>query len=128
MQRVHVRALVCDARRGRQATHLLTGEAPAAGDLRAQRAVQHELRERGLVEGEGPRARLTPAGTAMADQLLSARREELRALLAGQDDAERTPEVQVLLERLCVELSGQRPDRAGDGRPAQPRGAQASIS
>ncbi len=70
--------------------------------------VQGELRERGLVEGEGPDARLTPSGTATADQILSARREELRAVLNG-DDAEREPEVQVLLERLCVELSGQRP-------------------
>ncbi len=70
--------------------------------------VQRELRERGLVEGEGPDARLTPAGTAMADQILSARREELRALLDGHE-AEREPEVQQLLERLCVELSGQRP-------------------
>ncbi len=70
--------------------------------------VQHELRERGLVEGEGEHARLTGAGTAMADQLLSARREELRALLDGHD-VEREPELQKLLERLCVELSGQRP-------------------
>jgi hypothetical protein len=78
--------------------------------------VQRELRERGLVEGEGDEASLTPAGTAMADQLLSARREELHALLAGHD-AERAPEVQELLERLCVELSGERPDRAGgDGQ------------
>jgi hypothetical protein len=70
--------------------------------------VQLELRERGLVAGEGEQSRLTPAGTAMADQLLSARREELHALLDG-DDAERTPDVQELLERLCVELSGRRP-------------------
>ena len=61
-------------------------------------------------------ARLTPAGTAMADQLLSARREELRALLADHD-AERAPEVQQLLERLCVELCG---------RAARPRGAPRS--
>jgi EmrB/QacA subfamily drug resistance transporter len=89
--------------------------------------VQQELRERGLVEREGADARLTPAGTAMADQLLSARREELCSLLAGQEDAERTAEVQGLIEQLCVELSGERPDRAGDG--AQPAaGAQAGIS
>jgi hypothetical protein len=89
--------------------------------------VQRELRERGLVEGEGEQARLTPAGTAVADQLLSARREELRALLAGHD-AERAPEVQELLERLCVELSGERPDRAGhDGQPsAAPQTASSS--
>ena len=70
--------------------------------------VQDELRERGLVEGEGAEAHLTPAGTAMADQILSARREELSALLADHE-ADREPEVQQLLERLCVELSGQRP-------------------
>ncbi len=85
--------------------------------------VQRELRERGLVEREGEQARLTPAGTAMADQLLSARREELRALLDGDDDAQRAPEVQELLERLCVELSGERPDRAG-----ATAGDQATIS
>ncbi len=75
-------------------------------------AVQLKLRERGLVEGEGERARLTAAGTAMADQVISARREQLRAVLADHDDA-RDPELQKLLERLCVELSGERPDRVG---------------
>jgi EmrB/QacA subfamily drug resistance transporter len=70
--------------------------------------VKAELHERALVEGEGAGARLTPAGVAIADQLVSARREELRAAL---DDpaAHREPEVQRLLERLCVELSGERP-------------------
>jgi EmrB/QacA subfamily drug resistance transporter len=95
--------------------------------------VERELRERGLategdggggeekggggggeggkragVGGEDGGARLTPAGFAMADQVLSARREELRALLAD-DAAQQTPEVHQLLERLCVELAGQRP-------------------
>ena len=92
--------------------------------------VQRELRERGLVDDDGGEAHLTPSGTAMADQLLSARREELCALLAGQDDAERTPEVQELIERLCVELSGQRPDRADDALQggASAESPQASIS
>ena len=71
-------------------------------------AVERELREHGLIEGEGALATLSPSGRAMADQLLSARREELQVLLDDRD-AERVPEVQQLLERLCVELAGQRP-------------------
>ena len=90
--------------------------------------VQQELRERGLVEDEGQEAHLTARGTAMADQLLSARREELCALLADQEDAERTPEVQSLIERLCVELAGERPDRAGEDGARRAGDAQASIS
>jgi hypothetical protein len=71
-------------------------------------AVEHELRERGLVaDGEdGPQ--LTPAGLAMADQVLSARREELRAMLADET-THQLPEVHQLLEQLCVELAGQQP-------------------
>jgi EmrB/QacA subfamily drug resistance transporter len=71
-------------------------------------AVEGELRERGLVVEEDGKARLTPAGLAMADQVLSARRDELRAMLAD-NATQRVPEVQQLLEQLCVELSGQRP-------------------
>lgn len=71
-------------------------------------AVEGELRERGLVADEDGAPKLTPAGRAMADQTLSARRDELRAMLAD-DSAQRLPEVRQLLERLCVELSGQRP-------------------
>ncbi|MGO9488085.1 MAG: MDR family MFS transporter [Solirubrobacteraceae bacterium] len=71
-------------------------------------AVEVELRVSGLLEGEDGQARLTPAGVALADQLRSARREQLAALLADQD-ADRDPEVQQLLEQLCVELSGVRP-------------------
>jgi EmrB/QacA subfamily drug resistance transporter len=70
--------------------------------------VERELRERGLTADDGSGAALTPAGVALADQVLSARREELSALLADHD-ADRQPEVQQLLERLCVELSGSRP-------------------
>jgi hypothetical protein len=71
-------------------------------------AVEAELRERGLVTGESSQATLTPAGVAAADQVLSARREQLGELLADHE-APRQPEVQQLLERLCVELSGSRP-------------------
>lgn len=70
--------------------------------------VESELRERGLVAGGDGGARLTPAGVALADQMLSARREQLREMLADHDAA-RAPEVQRLLEQLCVELSGARP-------------------
>jgi EmrB/QacA subfamily drug resistance transporter len=70
--------------------------------------VKAELHERGLVEGDGVQARLTPAGVALADQIVSARHEELCAALADRD-AEREPEVQQLLQRLCVELSGEPP-------------------
>ncbi len=71
-------------------------------------AVDQELRERGLVAEGDDGARLTPTGLAMADQVLSARRDELRAMLADHT-TQRVPEVQQLLERLCVELAGQRP-------------------
>jgi DNA-binding MarR family transcriptional regulator len=72
--------------------------------------VERELRERGLVaEGEDESdVRLTPAGLALVDQVLSARREELHAMLADQT-TQRVPEVHQLLEQLCVELAGQRP-------------------
>jgi hypothetical protein len=71
-------------------------------------AVERELRERGLVADAQDGAQLTPAGQAMADQVLSARREELRAMLAD-DSSHQAHEVHELLERLCVELAGQQP-------------------
>ncbi len=80
--------------------------------------VKAELHGRGLVEGEGEQARLTAAGVAMADQITGARREELRASLADEE-AHREPEVQRLLERLCVELSGE-PPRAAAGVQTSP--------
>ncbi len=73
--------------------------------------VERELRERDLVaEGDGGAggAVLTPAGLALADQVLSARRDELCAMLAD-DATQQVPEVHRLLERLCVELAGQQP-------------------
>jgi MFS family permease len=71
--------------------------------------VERELREHGLlVEDVDAEVRLTPAGLAMADQVLSARRAELRAMLAD-DTTHQAPEVQQLLERLCVELAGLQP-------------------
>jgi EmrB/QacA subfamily drug resistance transporter len=67
-------------------------------------AVSGELHERGLLDDDG----LTPTGVAFADQLVSARRDELCERLADPA-AERAPEVQDLLERLSRELVGERP-------------------
>lgn len=91
---------------GVQGTREMAGE-QAIEDERIE-AVERELREHGLVaDGEqGPQ--LTPAGQAMSDQVLSARRDELRAMLAD-DNSNQAPEVHELLERLCVELAGQQP-------------------
>jgi EmrB/QacA subfamily drug resistance transporter len=91
---------------GVQGTRAMAGQ-QAIEDERIE-AVERELRENGLVaDGEdGPR--LTPAGQAMSDQVLSARRDELRAMLAD-DNSHQAPEVHELLERLCVELAGQQP-------------------
>jgi EmrB/QacA subfamily drug resistance transporter len=71
-------------------------------------AVVEELRERGLVTGPDGEAHLTPAGRAIADQVLAARRQELDRLLADPT-ADRDPRVDALLARLSVELAGQRP-------------------
>ncbi len=68
--------------------------------------VTEELRERGLITGPAGAAEVTPAGRALIDQLLAARREELGRLLEAGD---RPPEVQALLERLSRELVGERP-------------------
>lgn len=67
-----------------------------------------ELRDAGLLEGEDGAATLTPAGRALADQLLAARRDLLSDTLADPA-ADRRPEVHVLLERLSRELVGERP-------------------
>ena len=67
--------------------------------------VQGELRERGLLDAE---ERLTPAGVATADQILSARREELQTMLADHG-SQREPQVTELLQRMALELAGERP-------------------
>jgi EmrB/QacA subfamily drug resistance transporter len=96
---------------GIPATHVLAREM----DIDATRVaeVEGELREHRLLtvnEQLPPAAgeQLTPAGVATADQILSARREELQALLADHG-AEREPEVTELLRRMAVELAGERP-------------------
>ena len=70
--------------------------------------VERELRRHGLVADQDDRATLTATGVAVADRVVSARRDELRALVADHP-AQRPPEVQELLEQLCVELCGERP-------------------
>jgi MFS family permease len=72
-------------------------------DERVEEVVS-ELRERGL-SADGV---LTPAGVALADQLVAARRDLLCDLLADPE-AERALEVQELLKRLSRELVGERP-------------------
>jgi hypothetical protein len=69
-------------------------------------AVELELRDRGFVSGHDEGAALTAAGVSMADQVLSARRDELSVML-DDHDTQRLPEVQQLLEQLCVELTGE---------------------
>jgi EmrB/QacA subfamily drug resistance transporter len=71
-------------------------------------AVLAELRERGLVSGEGPELALTPTGHSLADRAVAARRELLTQVLAD-DGASRDPGVDELLQRLARELAGERP-------------------
>jgi hypothetical protein len=63
-----------------------------------------ELERDGLLDHDGPTAR----GIAYTDQLLSARRETLRELLADPQ-AELDPDVNRLLSSLAQELVGERP-------------------
>jgi EmrB/QacA subfamily drug resistance transporter len=67
-----------------------------------------ELRDRGLVAGEEGAPEGTPAGRALTDQVVAARREMLAELVAGDAVADR-PEVDALLRRLARELVGERP-------------------
>ena len=69
-------------------------------------AVELELRDRGFVSERNGDAVLTAAGVSMAEELLSARRDEL-AVMLDDHDTQRLPEVRQLLERLCVELTGE---------------------
>ena len=67
-----------------------------------------ELRERGLVRGRDDALEETPAGRAMTERVVAARRDRLEELLADEH-AGRRPEVVELLRRLSRELAGQRP-------------------
>ena len=67
-----------------------------------------ELRDRGLVTGEGAPEE-TPAGRAVTDRVVAARRELLAELVADGGGAERSPEVDELLRRLSRELVGEEP-------------------
>jgi hypothetical protein len=68
--------------------------------------VELELRDRGFISGQDDAVALTAAGVSMADQLLSARRDELSVML-DDHDTQRRPEVRQLLEQLCIELTGE---------------------
>jgi EmrB/QacA subfamily drug resistance transporter len=67
-----------------------------------------ELERLGVLTAGDVVGELTPAGRAMADQVVSARREELCAALADEH-AERRPEVAELLRSLARELAGDPP-------------------
>jgi EmrB/QacA subfamily drug resistance transporter len=69
-------------------------------------AVVGELRERGLVAGEGDA--LTDSGLDVAGRVVTARRDQLHDELADAT-ADRDPAVEELLRRLARELSGERP-------------------
>jgi len=67
-----------------------------------------ELRGRGLVAGVEGAPEETPAGRALTDQVVAARRDLLAELVAD-DTVDRRPEVDDLLRRLARELVGERP-------------------
>jgi EmrB/QacA subfamily drug resistance transporter len=72
-------------------------------------AVLDELRHGGLVAGEdGGVADLTPAGQALAERAIAARRELLTEVLADPR-ADRDPALEDLLRRLARELCGEPP-------------------
>jgi EmrB/QacA subfamily drug resistance transporter len=67
-----------------------------------------ELREGGFATDENGMVVLTEGGRAMSRRVVEARRVLLVELLEDES-AERTPEVRLLLERLALQLAGQRP-------------------
>jgi hypothetical protein len=71
-------------------------------------AVVAELRGGGLVAGDEDAPQLTPAGRALTDQVVAARRDLLAEAVADES-ADRRPEVDGLLRRLARELVGERP-------------------
>jgi EmrB/QacA subfamily drug resistance transporter len=72
-------------------------------------AVIDELRRGGLIAGQnGGPADLTPAGTALADRAIAARRELLTEALADKS-ADRDAALDDLLRRLARELCGEPP-------------------
>ncbi|MEA2255166.1 MAG: hypothetical protein QOG35_1211 [Solirubrobacteraceae bacterium] len=79
-----------------------------------------ELRERGLVEGDDAVV-LTPAGGALLDQLVAARRERLAEMLDGWSP-EQEAELAALLSRLARDVVADHPD----GAPRSPEPAAAA--
>ena len=71
-------------------------------------AVVDELSDRGLVSDVAGELHLTDDGRTVAARAVAARAEMLEDALADED-AERRPEVHALLQRLAVELAGERP-------------------
>jgi len=86
---------------------VLTNSVPAALELSGREHIEVLLCG-GLVRGGDGALEQTPAGRAMTDRVVTARREELEALLADERAGAR-PEVIDLLRRLSRELAGQRP-------------------
>jgi DNA-binding MarR family transcriptional regulator len=80
-----------------------------------------ELRERGLLAGEGPQVRLTDAGREYTRRAVATRRDLLAERLADRT-AERSPELEALLRRLSRELCGEPPARRA-APAAQPAAA-----
>ena len=85
--------------------------------------VVNELRDHHLVAGEDGAGQLTAAGRQQAEQILAVRRELLCESLADQD-AERNPELSVLLHRLARELSGEPPAAVGAEAAAPARASE----
>jgi hypothetical protein len=83
-------------------------DAPALAELRERPHVDQasfdaalaQLRERGLLADDA----LTPAGVAVRDQLVAARTDSLRSLIADWEP-DKNPELDPLLRRLCAELA-----------------------
>jgi EmrB/QacA subfamily drug resistance transporter len=72
-------------------------------------AVVSELRERNLIAGEDGAGHLTESGREQTDRIVAARCQLLTEALAD-DDAQRSPELDALLQRLARELCGEPPN------------------
>jgi len=71
-------------------------------------AAAADARTRGFYADDG----LTPAGNAMRDQLVAARTDGLRELIADWQPPTQDPELDAVLERLACELKQPEPDAA----------------
>jgi hypothetical protein len=87
-------------------------------------AVVSELRDRRLVAGEDGDGQLTEFGREQTGRIVAARRALLAEAL-GDEDANRSPELNALLHRLARELCGE-PPHTPEATAAVPVGAAAS--